>query len=96
MAKPSVQNAPVQHLRHRRIKAAIWENQGPQGPFYTVTITRSYKQDEVWRDSHSFNHDDLLVVAKLMNDAHTAISALLQKAKESRPSPELQRRRTKT
>lgn len=77
-------NVPVQTLRKRRIKAAIWENTGPKGVFYTVTITRSFKQGEQWRDSHSFGHNELLVVAKLMYDAHTVISALVEKAKQTK------------
>ena len=51
---------------------------------YDVKITRSYKEGETWHDSHSFGFDDLLVVAKLMYDAHSYISAL--KAND-RPAP---------
>ena len=77
-------NVPVQTLRNRRIKVAIWENQSPKGAFYTVTITRSFKQNNEWRDSHSFSHNELLIVAKLMYDAHTVISALLQKVTQTK------------
>jgi hypothetical protein len=84
--KPTTTNAPVKTLRNRRIKAAIWENHGAKGVFYTVTISRSFKQNDAWRDSHSFSHTELLLVAKLMYDAHTAISALLEKEKQSRSS----------
>lgn len=77
-------NVPVQTIRNRRIKAAIWENQSPKGVFYTVTITRSFKQNDEWHDSHSFSHDELLVVAKLTYDAHSAISSLLEKAKQTK------------
>ena len=78
-------NVPVQTIRDRRIKAAIWENNSPKGLFYTVTITRSFKQGEQWHDSHSFSHNELLIVAKLMYDAHSAISALLEKVKKAKP-----------
>jgi hypothetical protein len=84
MSKTNGSNVPVQTLRSRRIKAAIWKNQTAKGVFYTVTITRSFKKDEQWHDSHSFSQDELLIVAKLMYDAHTAISALLAAAKESK------------
>jgi hypothetical protein len=84
MSKPNG-NVPVATLRNRRIKAAIWENHGPKGDFYSVTIVRSFKQGDEWRDSHSFSHNELLIVAKLMYDAHTAISAMLEKAKPKRP-----------
>lgn len=92
-------NVPVQTIRNRRIKAAIWENQSTKGVFYTVTITRSFKQGEQWHDSHSFGHNELLIVAKLMYDAHTAISALLEKAKQTKrpivPTSPLPRGRAK-
>jgi hypothetical protein len=69
-------NKPIHSIRHRSIKAAIWKNQTAKGDMYSVTITRSYKEGEAWHDSHSFGFDDLLVVAKLMYDAHSYISAL--------------------
>ena len=89
MNKPNG-NVPVQTIRNRRIKAAIWENKGPKGVFYTVTISRSFKQGDQWRDSHSFSHNELLIVAKLMYDAHSAVFALQlqEKAKQTkRPAP---------
>ena len=84
MSKTNGSNVPVQTLRSRRIKAAIWKNQTAKGVFFTVTITRSFKKDEQWHDSHSFSQDELLIVAKLMYDAHTAIATLLEKAKQTK------------
>jgi hypothetical protein len=46
---------------------------------YDVKITRSYREGNEWRDSHSFGYDDILVAAKLLQDAHTFISALHEK-----------------
>lgn len=74
-------NQPVHVVRHRSIKATIWRNQTEKGPMYNVTVTRSYRDGEAWRDSHSFGYDDLMNVAKLMYDAHSFISEL--RAKES-------------
>ena len=87
MKKANGNNVPVQTIRSRRIKAAIWSNQTAKGVFYTVTVTRSFKQDEKWHDSHSFNQDELLIVAKLMYDAHSAIAVLLTAAKETKRAP---------
>jgi hypothetical protein len=98
--KNAVKNVPVKTLRNRRIKAAIWVNHGAKGTFYTVTISRSFKQNDVWRDSQSFSHNELLIVAKLMYDAHTEISTLIEKVKKavraapSAPQPSV-RQRTK-
>jgi hypothetical protein len=86
--KNAVKNVPVKTLRNRRIKAAIWENHGAEGVFYTVTISRSFKQNDVWRDSQSFSHNELLIVAKLMYDAHTEIAKLLEKVKQTKRTAE--------
>ncbi len=69
-------NKPVHTVRHRNIKAAIWKNQTANGTMYNVTIGRSYQDEsERWHDTQSFGFDDLLVVAKLMYDAHSYINA---------------------
>jgi len=82
-ASESAANRPVQTLRHRSLKATVWRNETENGPMYNVTIVRSYrdKETEEWHDTHSFGYDDLMNVAKLMYDAHSAISSL--RAKEN-------------
>ena len=67
-------NQPVHSIRHGRIKAAIWENPSDNGVFHNVTIHRSYKDGETWKDSSSFGYDDLTVAAKLLLDCHTWIT----------------------
>jgi hypothetical protein len=66
---------PVHEVRLGRIKAAIWENETENGPRYSVTITRLYKTegDPTWRTTTSFNRDDLPLVAKVADMAHTYI-----------------------
>ena len=39
---------PVKTLRMAKVQVAIWENQGQKGPFHTVTVSRSY-YDEDWK-----------------------------------------------
>lgn len=69
-------NHPMHEIRHRRIRATIWRNLTTNGPMYAVTVTRAFKKDEVWHDSHTFGFDDILIVAKLLNDAHSYISTV--------------------
>ena len=69
MAKPE----PVHKIRFGRRKAAIWKNETDNGTFYNVTFQRSYKNGENWKDTESFGRDDLLVVAKLADEAHSWI-----------------------
>ena len=51
-----------------RINAAIWGNTGSNGAFHTVTVTRSYKDGDVWKQSDSFGRDDLPLVARNLRD----------------------------
>ncbi|MBS0150873.1 MAG: hypothetical protein JSR31_08025 [Nitrospira sp.] len=59
---------PVTTLRCSSIKASIWKNEGMKGPFYNVTVARSYKaSDGMLKDSESFglaDLDALVVVAQ--------------------------------
>ena len=68
MAPQDKKPKPVTTLRCSRIKASIWKNEGMNGPFYNVTVARSYKgQDGVWKNSESFgvaDLDALIVVAQ--------------------------------
>jgi len=68
MAKP-----PVHELRMGLIKASIWENNTKQGANYVVTIIRLFKNGSEWKESTRFYRDDLLVVAKLLDQAHSWI-----------------------
>lgn len=66
--------APVKTLRLGRIKAAVWENHSDQRPFFNVTFARTYLDSEKkFRDADSFGRDDLLLLAKLADQAHTFI-----------------------
>ena|SRR6516225_7449912 len=65
-------NLPVKTFRLGRIKAAVWENEGEQ-KFYSVTFARTYAEANNYHDSDSFGRDDLPLVAKLADQAHTFI-----------------------
>ena len=71
---------PVHEVRLGRIKAAIWENETDNGARYSVTITRLYKSDgdSTWKTTTSFNRDDLPLVAKVADMAHTYIFGMGQ------------------
>jgi hypothetical protein len=64
---------PVHEIRLGRIKAAIWENETQTGIRHNVTITRIYKDGNDWKTSDSFGRDDLPLVAKVSDLAHTWI-----------------------
>jgi hypothetical protein len=64
---------PVQEIRFGLIKAAIWENQTRNGLHYKVTLVRLFKDGQSWRESTRFDRDDLPLVAKAADLAHTWI-----------------------
>ncbi len=71
-------NKPVHEIRMGRIKAAIWENATQNGPRHNVTLVRIYKDGNQWKTSDSFGRDDLPLVTKVADLAHTWIYELGQ------------------
>jgi len=73
MAKSSA-TKPVHEIRMGRIKAAIWENETQNGVRHNVTCQRIYKDEsQEWQTSDSFGRDDLPLLAKVVDQAHTWI-----------------------
>jgi hypothetical protein len=68
-----VKKRPVHEIRMGRIRAAIWPNQTESGVRHNVTISRLYKDGDEWKDTTSFGRDDLPLVAKVCDLAHTWI-----------------------
>ena len=64
---------PVHEVRMGRIRAAIWENETPNGTRHNVTLSRLYKDGDEWKDSSSFGRDDLPLVAKVADQVHSWI-----------------------
>ena len=69
---------PVHQVRYGNVSAAVWSNETKSGRMLTVTVSRSYKTksddgETVYGDSSSFSRDDLLPLAKALNECHTFI-----------------------
>jgi hypothetical protein len=64
---------PVHEVRIGSVKAAIWRNNTPQGVRFNVTFARLYKDGDDWKTTDSFGRDDLLVLAKVADRAHSWI-----------------------
>src|SRR5437899_2873594 len=70
---------PVHAVRLRNVRAAVWANRNDVGAYYTVTFRRSYRDQEGnWHTTESFGRDDLLLLAKVADVAHTWIWDQLQ------------------
>ena len=62
---------PANEIRLGRIKAVIWKNDTKHGVRHNVSISRLYKDGDNWKDTTSFGRDDLPLVAKVADLAHT-------------------------
>ena len=69
----STKEKPKHELRLGAIKAAIWKNTTDAGVRYNATFSRLYKDGDEWLSSDSFGRDDLLVLAKIADLAHSWI-----------------------
>ena len=70
---PTHSNAPVHQVQLGTIRAAIWKNDTEAGVRYNVTVERIYRDKDQWKSTSSFGRDDLLLLAKVVDQAHTWI-----------------------
>ena len=75
-----IRQRPAHELRLGSIKATIWKNDTAAGVRYNATLSRLYKEGDQWKSTESFGRDDLLVVAKVTDQAHTWICQQAQDA----------------
>ena len=80
---------PVHAIRLRNVRAAIWANRTEAGATYlNVTFSRSYRDQEGnWHTTESFGRDDLLLLAKVADFAHTWIWEQLQSSSNGPETP---------
>ena len=77
MTQPAHNNRPVDDVRIGRVKATIWRNETEDGkPRYNVALIRLYKDGDSWQSTPSFGRNDLLLVAKVADLAHTRVCEL--------------------
>jgi hypothetical protein len=71
--------SPAQKLRIGNVSAIVWRNPSDKGAWYSCQIQRSYKNgDDEWRQTDAMGLDDLLVAAKLLDQAHSWIAEAMQ------------------
>ena len=65
---------PTHEVRLGAVKGAIWRNQTETGDTrFSVKLSRIYKDGDTWKSTDSFGRDDLLLVAKVADQAHSWI-----------------------
>ena len=71
----ATKNKPVAKFRVGFVTAAVWKNDGTNGDFYNVTVSRSYKDGDDYKVTDSLGHGDLLNAAKALTRAEEYIAA---------------------
>ena len=64
-------NQPIDEIRIGAVKATIWRNGTEDRPRHNITFARLYKDGDTWKSTQSFGRDDLLVLAKVADHAHS-------------------------
>jgi len=80
---------PIHEVRMGMIKAAVWKNDTQNGVLYKATFSRIYRDGNEWKTTESFGRDDLLVLAKVADQAHSWIHTQSQEDRDDngrRPS----------
>ncbi|OWK42419.1 hypothetical protein [Fimbriiglobus ruber] len=78
-------NSPAHKIRIGSVSAIIWRNPSEKGAWYSLQITRSYKNgDDEWRNTDALGYDDALTAAKLLDLAHTWITHQLEADRKGR------------
>lgn len=67
---------PAAQLRDGNIKAAIWSNENEKGTYYSVTFSRTYKDENGYHDATNFSGIELLKLSRLAAKAYDEIAAL--------------------
>jgi hypothetical protein len=68
-------NQPAHHIRLGSVRASIWENSNGEVTRHNVTFQKIYKEKESdqWKSTESFGRDELLLLAKVADRAHSWI-----------------------
>ena len=87
---------PIHEIRLGKVKAAIWKNETDAGSRFSVSIVRLFKTGEVWDSSTSFGRDELPLVSKVADMAHTWVYQHSERAEGASEKSEEPRGRATT
>ena len=74
---------PIHEVRLGSIKAAVWKNETETGARYNANFNRLYKDGDSWKSTDSFGRDDLLLLGKVADSAHSWICAQAQEESQA-------------
>jgi hypothetical protein len=76
---------PAHKIRTSNLTVTIWRNISDNGTWYSAVPSRRYKAgDDIWKDTETFGFDDLLLLAKLLDQAHTWIAQQMEADRKAR------------
>lgn len=82
---------PIHEVRMGAIKATLWKNETQTGFRYNTTFCRVYRDGTEWKTTDSFSREDLLLLGKVADQAHSWIHAQAVEDREEtqrRPGPQ--------
>ena len=85
MTNSQAKNRPIETLRTiGGVKATIWGNPTENGGTrYSVEFARTYKKDDKFHDTSSFDAAEALIVARLAGKAFDRIAELVAESRKS-------------
>jgi len=83
-----MKDKPTHEVRLGAIKAAVWRNKTETGGTrFSVKLSRIYKDGDAWKSTEHFGRDDLLPLAKVVDQVHSWIHQQEQWAAATKKLP---------
>ncbi len=68
--KMGKENKPEMTIRAGTVRAAIWKNSSDKGDeYFTVSLSRGYKDGDDWKETNTYNRDDLMKAKVVLDKA---------------------------
>ncbi len=64
---------PIHIVRRGSIKVCIWRKKTRSGIRHTLSLVRLYRNGDSWVESSRFGRDDVPLIRKVLDEAHTWI-----------------------
>ncbi len=64
---------PIHEIRRGLIKVYIWQKRTRDGLRHTVSVTRLFRNGDLWKESTRFGRDDIPLMRMVLDEAHTWI-----------------------
>ncbi len=65
--------SPIHEIRRGLIKVRIWRKRTRDRLRHTITVTRLFRNGDLWKESSRFGRDDIPLLRVALDAAHTWI-----------------------